>query len=357
MRFGIGVFALAGCVVFTSWSVAAGATDCSGLLSPCISSDTFWPHAGPSRFQVVGGSDTVSAGHLGFGMVTTYLSRPIVMHLASPGPGPSALAPASPLGPVGQDAFVVNDQVNMTLLWSYGVSERLELDLAPMPFTLVESGTRLSAITGGKGLNDTAVRDLRFGLTYAIVRERFASARADFGLASRFEVSAPTGDRDQFAGERSGVFVPSLAANLHLDRFLVAAEVGLRARPVTELLGARVGSQLLGALGVGVDILPRELLSATLETWDLLTFVPQETVVLQSGAYRTAASSKGLVPAEWELSARSAPWPNRDVSLQLGGGGGLGDSMTTPRFRFTLSVRWTPSSRPRATAVATDRYR
>ena len=110
-------------------------------------------HSGPAtailaRFVAVGSPDTVGAGQLGFGLVTSYLSRPIVFDVSAP-------------GGTGTDEAAVNDQVNTTFLWAYGITHRLELDVA-MPITLGQGGTGLAPITGGTGLRDTAVRDVRF---------------------------------------------------------------------------------------------------------------------------------------------------------------------------------------------------
>jgi hypothetical protein len=330
MRPGIGVLAIASAAFVGARTHSATATECTGAVSPCVNDDTLWPHAGPSRFQAVGGSETVAPSELGFALSVSYLSRPINLVPEAPGGGPNR--------------YVIDDQVNGTFLWSYGVTRRLELDLA-LPLTFGQSGSGLAPVTGGPGLHDTAVRDMRFGFTYALVRSVAADPRASgvrppdtWGLTTRFEVSAPTGDRDQFAGERSGVFVPSLAADGRIERFFVAAEVGARVRPVTQLLDARVGSQLLGALGIGVDVLPDQRLSAGLEAWALPTLAGQST-----------AQSRGtsLVPAEWQLSLRTSPVPSHDLSLQVGGGGALSESTTTPRMRFTLAIRWTPSGQGR----------
>src|SRR5580693_4622454 len=100
---------------------ASGTTECSGARSPCINDDTFWPHAGPAHFVAVGSTETVAAGQLGFDLVTSYLSRPIVLQVPSPGSGGSA-------------DDVINDQVNESFLWSYGATDRLELDVA-LPLT------------------------------------------------------------------------------------------------------------------------------------------------------------------------------------------------------------------------------
>jgi hypothetical protein len=329
---GIGGLAIASAALISICARVALASECSGDVSPCINDDTLWPHAGPSHFLAVGGSETTGPAQLGLALQTSYLSRPIVLKLTSPGGG--------------SQANVINDQANGTFLWSYGIGRRLELDLA-LPLTFGQGGTGLAPVSGRPGLKDTAVRDMRFGFTYALVRKARAPQPAEehvWGLAGRFEVSAPTGDSDQFAGERSGVFVPSLAADGKLGRFFGAAEAGARIRPITELLGARVGTQLLGAIGVGYDVVADERLSAALEAWALPTLATQ-----------SASSSRGaaLIPAEWQLSLRTSPLASRELSVQVGGGGALDNSLTAPQVRFTLSIRWTPSAHPAAVLIAT----
>jgi hypothetical protein len=316
---------------------SGSATDCSGFISSCVNDDPLWPHAGAAEFEAVGGTDVVSARQLGFGLVTSYISRPIALELRSPGGG--------------SEQYAVNNQVDGTFLWAYGVGRRLELDLA-LPVTFGQDGAGLSPVTGGTGLHDTAVRDLRFGFTYALARHSWRSSRLSTRrgpsarLAVRLEISAPTGDRDQFAGERSGVFVPGLSAGIRADRLFAAAEVGARLRPTTELLGARVGSQMVAALGVGFDVLPRDLLSAAIEAWALPTLVGQDEIVLADNAYASRPTGAALIPAEWQISSRSSPLRSVPLCIQLGGGGGLPltghESITTPRFRFTLGIRWTP---------------
>ncbi len=237
-------------------------------------------------------------------------------------------------------------EANATFAWAYGVTDRLELDLA-LPLTLGQSGLGLSPVTGGTGLHDTATRDMRFGTTFTIVREerKVANQPLTWGLAARFEVSAPTGDDDQFAGEHFGVFVPGVSVRRY-DRFFGAVELGARIRPASNLLGARVGTQIVTALGLGVDLLPRELLSLGIESWALPTLDEQTDVVLhdQSVPNHPERPSHHARRVD-DSSARSAPVHGGDLSFQLGGGGGLpldgGDPPDhVPRFRFTLGVRW-----------------
>src|SRR5580693_1120889 len=99
MRHGIGLVAFACGASFGLCASSASATDCSGVLSTCIDDDALWPHAGPARFVAVGSAQTTAGGQLGFGLVSTYLSRPVVIHVKAPGGS-------------GSDQYAVNDQVN-----------------------------------------------------------------------------------------------------------------------------------------------------------------------------------------------------------------------------------------------------
>lgn len=317
----------------------ARATDCSGTLaSTCLNSDTLWPHAGASQFVGVGGTDTIAEGQPAFGLVTSYLSRPIVIHTPSPGPG-------------GTDQYAVNDQVNGSFLFAYGVTKRLELDVV-LPVTFGQGGTGVTPLTGGNGLQDTAMRDLRLGFTYALLaRERMAPAAIpgnSFAVTARMHVSAPTGDRSQFAGERAAVWIPTVSADWRRGRLFAGVEVGARIRPTTELVGARIGTQGLVGVGVGYDVLDRELFTLGAEARALPTFAEQHDV--PPSLDQSTPNGKHIIPAEWMLTARTAPLVGGDLGLQIGGGGGIplsgGDAApTTPRYRFVLSIRYAPLAR------------
>jgi hypothetical protein len=279
-----------------------------------------------------------------FGVFSTYLSRPVVLRVPSP-------------GPPGSRRNVVDNQVNATFLFGYGVTDRLQLDLA-LPITLGQDGTGLSPITAGSRLQDTAIRDLRFGLAYALVpRARVApdaitaGAGQTFSVTARLAFSAPTGQGGQFAGERGGVAMPSVAADYRRGRWYAGTELGLRLRETTEFAGARVGTQLSYGLGVGYDLLKqRELLAVQAEARVLPTFASQGP---GGGAitFPGGEPPSVLIPAEWMVSVRSAPVLNGDFALLAGGGGGIpfaGDaSLTTPRFRFVLGFTYAPLARDR----------
>lgn len=319
----------------------ASAKECTNpLINTCINSDTFWPNPGPTRFVTVAGTETVGQGQVGFGLVATYLSRPVVLRVASPGPG-------------GSDQYAVDNQVTGNFLFAYGVTERLQLDFA-LPVTFIETGAGTSPLTGGEDLRDTAVRDLRFGLAYALVPrarispDAMAKKGSSWSLASRLTISAPTGDSSDFAGERTAVFAPGLAADYRYNIFFAGLEVGGRIRPVTEFAGARVGSQLTTALGAGIDIFDRERLSFMAEARTYVNFAEQHDTAQSAFGISSRPNGKSITPAEWLAAVRTAPLLAGDVSFFAGGGGPIpiGDpAITVPRFRFVLGAVYAPTAR------------
>jgi OmpA-OmpF porin, OOP family len=328
-------------IVAAGLSAARAEADCTprSHLSTCIDIDTFWPHAGPSTFAFIGSTDVTAPGRVGLGMVTTYLRRPIVFRV------PSA-------DPAGNEIAAVDHVVDSTFLWSYGIAERAELTAA-LSTTSYQTGTGVSALAeqDAKALPHTALRDARLGASYALLPSRTDRASARFGVAARFQISLPTGDEQSFAGDRSAVGIPGFAFDLRKGRWLGAAEVGARLRQTSDLLGARVGSQVFFGLGTGVHVIAPEILSVLIEAVALPTLADQRREAYDAARRRHVEWSTGraLVPAEWALSVRTVPVREGDFSVGLAGGGRLpitGDpGITTPAYRFSLVLRYAPVAR------------
>lgn len=317
------------------------------LSSTCINVDNLWPHAGSSHFLTLGGTETTASGEVGFGLYTTYLSRPLSLQ-------------TNAAGGTATD-YPVDNQVNGNFLFSYGVTDRLELD-AVVPVTLSQTGSGTSALTGSStALQTSGVRDLRFGLAYALIPRKRVDpegyVHADvprpspWGLTGRFEMSAPTGDTSNFASDGYAVWSPSLAADYRVGRFFAGGEVGLRLRKTEELQGARIGSQAFVGLGAGYGLLPRDRLALVAEAYVLPTFAEQHSITAPPETVGTVSTPDGkyIAPAEWMLSVRSAPLFGGDLQLQAGGGGSIPFSsdapITNPRFRFSLGIRFAPQGR------------
>ncbi|WP_437606115.1 OmpA family protein [Sorangium sp. So ce834] len=293
-------------------------------MSSCIDADNLWPHAGGGPFFAVGSTATTPSAKASFGLVASYLSRPAGLRVPSPDPD-------------GTVVHVLDNMIDATFLWSLGLTDRLEVTVAA-PVTLYQDGAGFADVLGTDAvLHRSVMRDARLGVAFAIVPPPRSGPLDGFSLAARLELGLPTGDRTAFASAGTVTLAPTAAAAYQLGQLRLAAEVGARIRGSSALLGVEIGSQLLGALGAAVDVLPGRWLTASAEAFALYTLAEQP------------ARGAALVPAEWILSATSAPFLAGDVSLSAGGGSAIPFSaegtLTAPRFRFNLGLRYAPMGR------------
>jgi hypothetical protein len=322
------------CISALAARPARGA-DCSPSdgLSSCVDVDTFWPHAGTAHFAALGPTSVTPASRVSFGLVASLQSRPLILTLPSPDAG-------------GTEVYAVDNQLNATFLWAFGLGRGFELTAAA-PVTLFQDGTGPEALRSQEPppLARTTFRDARLGVNARLVERPAALGARGLAAVARAQVALPTGDEAIFAGSAGPTFAPSLGADYRLGRFLFGAELGARLRRASTVAGARVGSQVFAALGVGFRVLPRELLSTHLEAFALPSFERQYE---PAGPTRLAAGGPALVPAEWLATLRSAPTAGGDFVFQAGGGTALPlapDSVTQPRFRFLLGLRYAPLER------------
>ncbi len=312
-------------------------------LSSCIDSNSLWMTPEGGRFIAIPHARILAPERFTFGVGASYLSRPIVLQAPSP-------------DPEGREVRVVDDAVDATLLWAYGVTRRLELGTA-LPMALYQTGSGVAGITSQSAapIARTAARDPRIGASYSLV-QRQLSETLGVAAKARLELSLPLGDKAYFAGDRSFVVAPGVVSSVELGRFYAAGSLGLRLRRTADFAGARVGSQLSGAVGAGVDILPRRLLSFSAEAWILPTLASQDHT-LPDG---TRIQDGVLAPSEWLASVGSSPLASGELTLQAGGGMAIPLSgerrvapdgktstkhfagLTTPRFRVVLVVRYAP---------------
>lgn len=317
---------------FLALPARAHADDCGKTppYSGCINADNLWAHAGSSTFQSIGSPTTTPDGKASIGLVGSYVSRPVSVRVSSPDPDGTLLP-------------VVDNAVNVTFLGTFGITDRLEFTIAA-PVTLYQDGTGLGSIRGtDEELRRSSVRDSRFGLTMAILRPPRAGSQNGFSLTGRFEYALPVGEIDAFASARTPTWFPSAVATFRRNRVLAALEVSGRFRGESQFANARIGTQVGGAFGMSVDILRDGLLSASAETFVLYTVAQQDA----SSTLADGATPPPLIPAEWIVSARSAPLLGGDVSFSIFGGGSLPFSteaaLTAPRFRVGLSARYAPT--------------
>jgi hypothetical protein len=310
---------------------------CDPGLSTCIDADTFWPHAGPAYFTVAGGTAVTPRGSFGFGWVTTYLARPVVL-----------LVPSSQ--PNGTEVAAVDRRLDTTFLFSYGLADRIEATVA-IPVALYQTGTGISALTSqaSRSIDRTALRDVRAGAAFSLMAP---PPSGGFSLASRLELALPTGAESSFNGDRTAVMIPGFAAEFRRAGFALGSEIGARLRGTSDLAGTRVGSQLVFSLGMGGELLSENRLGVLLEAVALPTLVSQHELspVDVNGGRAVTGDRRPLMPTEWMASLRTAALMSGEMTLNLGVGGSLGltgeSGITSPSFRATLGLRYTPRAKP-----------
>ncbi len=329
-------------------SARAQADPCSptNRLSTCVDSDVLWPRAGSGTFAQVGGATLTPPGRMGFGVVTAYQKRPIVLTLPS-------------TDPKGSEAAAIDDQLNATFLFSAGVLPRLELDAA-VPFTLWQTGVGDSPLKEQQpgGLTRSVPRDPRVGLTFAAL-PRPVTTRDGLAVVARADAVLPFGDERLYAGQSGFGFAPSVAAEWRGGAFLIGVDVGARVRKTSELSGTRVGSQLVEAIGASYDVLRDERLAVTAEVFALQGLARQAVVVRDgAGALVDGGSRSSHMPASFLIGARSSPAFAGDLSFSLSAGSAIplsDNDATSPRLRVVGAMRYAPLGRDRDRDGVLDR--
>ena len=319
------LLAVASASAATAAAPAARADACEvrNGLSPCIDAQGLWVHPGPGRFVAIGPGTTTPEGQAAFGMLVTYMSRPIGLRVGSADPD-------------GLVTYLVDDAVDATYWAAIGVLDRLELSVAA-PETFFQSGAGLGAVLGtGEQLARTTVRDPRLGVAYALLPRPRAGNDDGLSLVARGELAIPLGDEAGFARASTVTFAPSGAAEWRRDRLTVGGEVIGRIRGVSPFADVVWGTQVGGGLG------------ATVLVWDDARMrVGGEAFTLVD--VDSQPRGEPLMPAEWMVHVSSAPLLGGDVSFLAGGGGPIpwtGEAaLGTPRMRFELGVRYAPEGR------------
>lgn len=311
---------------------SADAAECTedDTLSTCLDADNLWVRPGAGPFLTVGPTDTLAPGQASFGLLASYLSRPVVLTVAS-------------ANPEGTEVYAIDNAVDATFLLAVGITERFELGAA-VPVALYQDGGGIGDVLGAEDeLPRSAIRHVRFSAEYALLAHPRGGVRDGLALVPRLELAVPTGDPRAFVRARGVTFVPSLAAEYLRGKLRVGAEVSARLRGESELAGAVIGSQLGLSAGASYAVLDRELLRLGAEGFALYTLADQAPPLADRTDFE---SGPALVPAEWMLTATTAPFYGGDLGFVLGGGGPIpvaeSAALTAPRFRFELGVRFAP---------------
>jgi len=169
--------------------------------------------------------------------------------------------------------------------------------------------------------------DLRFGARIRVVRTPRVAAFL------RGELTLPTGDDHDFAGEASWAGAWSLIGRFALPHGLAFAVTGgIRLRGAEVLLADRVvANELFGAAGVVVPLPPVRPLWCDPEYFKL-------TAELAGILGDELAGRRGPSPLEARLGFVGRP--HHDLTVGVRAGVGLVDEIGAPQFRATLEVTY-----------------
>jgi hypothetical protein len=252
------------------------------------------PAAGPAQaFFVVPGPSSLEAGRFGAAFRSSVLARPI----SATQPSPSA---------EGTDTAVVSWLWLQELQLAVGLGHGIDVSLA-LPVHLLQSGQALTGVGIGDALAPIALGDLRLGVG--------AAFRAGaWTIGPRGVVYLPTGQEEDFAGERLPRGDLGLAASLDAGSWHFGGSVFARIRETSEIGNTRWAPQAALALAARYAWSPQW--DASLELLALPTLTEQPTPPSGSAGY--------LLPAEVLLGTRY-----RSEALVLGGFIGTGLPMSS----------------------------
>jgi OmpA-OmpF porin, OOP family len=292
-----------------------------------IDVNTYWPAPGPGNYFAVRGAAIAPHLGVGFTLDLNYQHRPLTL---------VNMADESDV----RDA--VQYQFTADFLWSLGLFNWVQIGLA-LPTVLAMDGVGASPVTGGAELATTAIRDLRIDLKSRFIgRDRNGLVRNGWGLSLAASLSVPTGDRDNFAGDRNVVGEPVLIADYTHRYFSVAVNVGARLRAASRFADYEVSHQLsYGLAGAGYLLDGRlqilaELYGLTgLTGTDMVEFQGEQREIRGNLTHLEIRGGLGYVPDR-----------ERDITIRLGAGAGLlTDTPGVPQFRILASLQYQPQNR------------
>lgn len=297
--------------------LATGSAWAQGVgTSGAVDVQTYWPSSGPTDHLALRGSVLQPSGDIGFGLNFNLMSRPLTL---------------TPVGST-QAQPAVDYALTADFLFSLGFARRFQVSAA-IPVVLAQAGEGTVPVLGARGarLPDTAIRDLRVEVSWAIVqRARRRDARG-IGLRLDLGASIPLGDDKGYQGTGGFTFAPMVGFDWRVPAVTLTANAGARIRDT-----ARIGDLAVGSVGVaGAGVAVRPLFRSEVP----LTFVFDYLATFAFGVENGFSSA---TTQELYYGLRYATDAARDIELFAGGAMPLGTGPLMPAWRALAGVSYAP---------------
>jgi len=282
------------------------------------------PRNTPAAIEV--DRDSTPAGRIGFGFdggesvdawgvsaTVSWLERPIRLPAGTFGDGTPATQP-------------VRRRQTLSLGGALALGDSIVVDARLRASHQV--GDRLHATGDPAGLARYVLHDVRLGGRIRVAGDR------DRAALLRAELTLPSGDADQLAGDARWTAAWSLVGRATLPHdIVIAGTAGIRLHGAEVIVGDRlVGDELFAAAGVAVPL-------PALAAWRLAAPVKLSGELIGAIGDHVGARS-GPDPLEARLGVIVQPLPALTVGAHVGAG--LDDQIGAPRWRALIELAWTP---------------
>ncbi|MBN2801456.1 MAG: hypothetical protein JXR91_00025 [Deltaproteobacteria bacterium] len=302
-------------VSFSQFAYAAANNDGTG-----INSQILWRTPGPSNFVSVESSDVLPPLNVSFGTDVYYMNKIIGLRVNN------------------KDYWTVNHLTGINFDWAVGFMNIFQLGFT-IPVTLYQKGEGASPIFIDKSesaahkLNSSAIGDMRLHFKTRFIGNGAVDVdKRGLGLALDIAFSLPTGDEDNFAGDKNMVFAPALVLDMHHTPFSAGINVGARLRSgeKAQLADSTVGNQLSAAAGLTLHFLDEKILIS----------MESNLLAEMDDFRRMGAELRGA------LGTRAGS--SKSVTIWLSGSAGMSNKdeplMSVPKMRFSLGLTYVPGS-------------
>jgi outer membrane protein OmpA-like peptidoglycan-associated protein len=285
-----------------------------------IDVQNYRPSPGPGNYLGVIGSDVAPHVQIGFNLDFNFQSKPLVFERED-----------------GTVSKAVDYQATLDFLWALGLFNVLQIGVA-LPVVIAQDGDGLAIVSeDATKLSTTAIRDLRLHLKGRLLGGgklgggKGGTEKDGPGLALAITMSVPTGNDENFAGDKNVTVDPVLVFDYRIKVFRFALNAGVRIRQMSKVADFDLGHQLLYGAGLGLMLVGKRLhIMAEFE-----------------GAYGLNGDTETSyrLPMEARAGVGWAFGKGKDLHLIVGAGMGFGQTPTVPEYRILASLRYAPVNR------------